>query len=47
MADTTASAAGANCMEKTKSYLKTQKGSILAGEIVSSPERAPNLWLRF
>lgn len=36
MADTTATSAGANCLEKMKSYVKTQKGFILAGEIVIS-----------
>uniref|UniRef100_A0A4W6E1V1 Proteolipid protein 2b n=1 Tax=Lates calcarifer TaxID=8187 RepID=A0A4W6E1V1_LATCA len=36
MADTTASSPGANCMEKLKSYVKTQKGFILAAEIFIS-----------
>lgn len=35
MADTTASSPGANCLEKLKSYVRTQKGVILAAEIVS------------
>ncbi|TKS76864.1 Proteolipid protein 2 [Collichthys lucidus] len=35
MADTTASA-GANCMDKLKSYVRTQKGFILAAEILIS-----------
>ncbi|XP_023260909.1 proteolipid protein 2 [Seriola lalandi dorsalis] len=36
MADTNASSSGANCLEKLKSYLRTQKGFILAAEIVLS-----------
>ncbi|KAM7411431.1 hypothetical protein PAMA_021430 [Pampus argenteus] len=36
MADTTASNHGASRVEKMKSYLKTQKGLIFAGEIVIS-----------
>ncbi|XP_040007528.1 proteolipid protein 2b [Xiphias gladius] len=36
MADTTAPSSGANCMEKMKSYVRTQKGSLLAGEIALS-----------
>ncbi|GLD50208.1 proteolipid protein 2, partial [Lates japonicus] len=36
MADTTASSSGANCMEKLKSYVRTQKGFILAAEILIS-----------
>lgn len=36
MADTTATNAGANCVEKLKSYVKTQKGFILAAEIFIS-----------
>lgn len=35
MADTNTSA-GANCLEKMKTYVKTQKGFILAGEIIIS-----------
>lgn len=37
MADTTASSPGGSCLEKLKSYVRTQKGVILAAEIVSSP----------
>ncbi|KAG7519562.1 proteolipid protein 2 [Solea senegalensis] len=36
MADTTASSSAANCVEKLKSYVKTQKGIILATEILLS-----------
>ncbi|XP_031146299.1 proteolipid protein 2 [Sander lucioperca] len=36
MADTTASSPAANCVEKLKSYVKTQKGFILAAEILIS-----------
>lgn len=36
MADTTASSPAANCVEKLKSYVKTQKGFILAAEILLS-----------
>ncbi|XP_054465918.1 proteolipid protein 2b [Anoplopoma fimbria] len=36
MADTTSTSTGANCLEKLKSYVKTQKGLILAGEIFLS-----------
>ncbi|XP_034731490.1 proteolipid protein 2 [Etheostoma cragini] len=36
MADTTASSPAANCVEKLKSYVKTQKGVILAAEILIS-----------
>ncbi|KAF1390155.1 hypothetical protein PFLUV_G00055170 [Perca fluviatilis] len=36
MADTTASNSAANCVEKLKSYVKTQKGCILAAEILIS-----------
>lgn len=36
MADTTATSAGANCMEKLKSYVRTQKGFILSAEIFIS-----------
>jgi len=36
MADTSASNSGANCLERLKSYVKTQKGFILATEIVIS-----------
>lgn len=36
MADTTASSAGANCVEKLKNYVKTPKGFILAAEILIS-----------
>ncbi|KAA8591381.1 hypothetical protein FQN60_002324 [Etheostoma spectabile] len=36
MADTTASNPAANCVEKLKSYVKTQKGVILAAEILLS-----------
>lgn len=36
MADTTATSAGANCMEKLKSYVRTQKGFILSAEIFLS-----------
>ncbi|XP_070695787.1 proteolipid protein 2b [Pempheris klunzingeri] len=36
MADTTASSTGANCLEKMKSYVKTQKGFFLAAEILIS-----------
>lgn len=39
MADTNAGGSGANCLEKLKSYVKTQKGVILASEIVSSRTR--------
>ncbi|XP_061626606.1 proteolipid protein 2b [Phyllopteryx taeniolatus] len=36
MADTSASSSGASCMEKLKSYVRTQKGMILAAEIFIS-----------
>ncbi|XP_030279792.1 proteolipid protein 2b [Sparus aurata] len=36
MADTNAGGSGANCLEKLKSYVKTQKGVILASEIIIS-----------
>lgn len=36
MADTTTSSTGANCLEKLKNYVKTQKGFILTAEIVIS-----------
>ncbi|CAB1432367.1 unnamed protein product [Pleuronectes platessa] len=36
MADTGESSSGANCLEKLKSYVRTQKGLILAAEIVVS-----------
>ncbi|XP_049921276.1 proteolipid protein 2b [Epinephelus moara] len=36
MADTTATSAGANCVEKLKSYVRTQKGFILSTEIFIS-----------
>ncbi|KAM9752623.1 proteolipid protein 2b isoform 1-T2 [Menidia menidia] len=36
MADTTATSPAANCLEKLKAYVKTQKGFILAAEIVLS-----------
>lgn len=36
MADTTATNSGASIVEKLKSYVKTQKGTILAAEIVLS-----------
>ncbi|KAM4609981.1 proteolipid protein 2b [Polymixia lowei] len=36
MADTTAASPAANCLEKLKSYVRTQKGFILASEIVIS-----------
>ncbi|XP_056279959.1 proteolipid protein 2b [Pseudoliparis swirei] len=36
MADTTASSAGANCLEKLTSYVKTPKGFILTAEIFVS-----------
>lgn len=36
MADTTASSPAANCVEKLKTYVKTQKGFILAAEILIS-----------
>uniref|UniRef100_A0A3Q3JNX9 Proteolipid protein 2 n=1 Tax=Monopterus albus TaxID=43700 RepID=A0A3Q3JNX9_MONAL len=36
MADTNTSSSAANCVEKLKSYVKTQKGLILAAEIVMS-----------
>lgn len=36
MADTTGSSAAGNCLEKLKSYVKTQKGFILAAEILIS-----------
>ncbi|XP_061702243.1 proteolipid protein 2b [Syngnathoides biaculeatus] len=36
MADTSASGSGASCMEKLKSYVRTQKGMILAAEIFVS-----------
>ncbi|XP_029975741.1 proteolipid protein 2b [Salarias fasciatus] len=36
MADTTATNTGASCMDKLKSYAKTQKGFILAAEIILS-----------
>lgn len=36
MADTTATNTGAGCVEKLKSYVKTQKGTILAAEILLS-----------
>ncbi|XP_026223057.1 proteolipid protein 2 [Anabas testudineus] len=36
MADTTATSPGANCLEKLKSYVRTQKGVILAAEILIS-----------
>lgn len=35
MADTSASNPGGSCLEKLTSYVKTQKGFILAAEIVS------------
>lgn len=36
MADTTATSSGASFLEKLKSYVKTQKGTILAAEILLS-----------
>lgn len=36
MADTNTSSSAANCVEKLKSYVKTQKGLILAAEILIS-----------
>ncbi|XP_059189841.1 proteolipid protein 2b isoform X2 [Centropristis striata] len=36
MADTTTASPGAACLEKMKSYVRTQKGTILAAEIVVS-----------
>ncbi|KAK2851750.1 hypothetical protein Q5P01_008026 [Channa striata] len=36
MADTTASSPAASCLERLKSYVKTQKGLILAAEILIS-----------
>ncbi|KAM8755057.1 proteolipid protein 2b [Acanthopagrus schlegelii] len=36
MADTNAGGSGANCLEKLKSYVTTQKGFILAAEILLS-----------
>lgn len=36
MADSSASNSGASCLENLKSYVKTQKGFILSGEIVIS-----------
>lgn len=36
MADTSASSSGGNCLERLKSYVKTQKGFILAAEILVS-----------
>ncbi|XP_077369464.1 proteolipid protein 2b [Festucalex cinctus] len=36
MADTSASSSGASCLEKLKSYVRTQKGCILAAEILIS-----------
>lgn len=36
MADTPATSTGASCMEKLQSYVRTQKGFILAAEIVLS-----------
>ncbi|KAL6119341.1 plp2 [Pungitius sinensis] len=36
MADTTASSAGGNCLEKLKNYVKTPKGFILSAEILLS-----------
>lgn len=42
MADTTASSSAANCLERMKSYVKTQKGLILAAEIVSLSTWAEN-----
>ncbi|XP_061839351.1 proteolipid protein 2b [Nerophis lumbriciformis] len=36
MADTSASNSGASCLDKLKSYVKTQKGFILAAEILIS-----------
>uniref|UniRef100_A0A3Q3X4A7 Proteolipid protein 2 n=1 Tax=Mola mola TaxID=94237 RepID=A0A3Q3X4A7_MOLML len=36
MADTSASSTGADCLDKLKSYVKTQKGFILCTEIVIS-----------
>ncbi|XP_003963600.1 proteolipid protein 2b [Takifugu rubripes] len=36
MADTTASNPGGSCLEKLKSYVRTQKGFILAAEILIS-----------
>lgn len=36
MADTTASSPAGNCLERLKSYVKTQKGFILATEILIS-----------
>lgn len=36
MADTTPTSSGANFVEKLKSYIKTQKGAILAAEILIS-----------
>lgn len=36
MADTTATSTAAGCVDKLKSYVKTQKGTILAAEILLS-----------
>ncbi|XP_075955059.1 proteolipid protein 2b [Anarhichas minor] len=36
MADSTASSSGANCLEKLKNYVRTQKGVILTAEILIS-----------
>lgn len=36
-----ASSPGGSCLEKLKSYVKTQKGFILAAEIVSLPTFPP------
>lgn len=36
MADSGASSSGAGCLDKLKSYVRTQKGFILSAEIVSS-----------
>ncbi|XP_077400985.1 proteolipid protein 2b [Vanacampus margaritifer] len=36
MADASASSSGASCLEKLKSYVRTQKGIILAAEILIS-----------
>lgn len=47
MADTSASSPGGSCLEKLISYVKTQKGFILAAEMVSSPTFTPKSHVSF
>lgn len=42
MADTTT---GGSCLENLTAYVKTQKGFILAAEIVSSPPPQSHFWV--